>query len=311
MKFMEGSQLQSMFENWNVGVVIPARNEEKHIAEVIENIPEWIDRVVVIDDGSTDGTSDEAKNATKLIRLEGRGVGAAIDKGHRDLLENLDEPFISVVMAGDGQMDPDDLETVITPIVEGRTHHVKGDRSAHNTGLSKMPIARKIGTILLGFLTTLACGRKIRDPQCGYTATSHRILRYWDWQKSWEGYGYPNYWLMELTRKRYRIEEVPVLAIYEGQKSGLRIPSFLTKVAPMLMIGLHRRAFSWLQEDMLNLESFLGIPAAMFYAAGWGGILLAILSFGEGLEMFLTLTFICWTIAHMIDRKWVSMKTHR
>ena len=52
-----------------------------------------------------------------ISRLEGEGVGSAIDHGHRRLLEVMDSEFISVVMAGDGQMDPDDMESLITPIV--------------------------------------------------------------------------------------------------------------------------------------------------------------------------------------------------
>ncbi len=304
---MDGIPIRAMFEGWNVGIVIPARNEIDHIKGVIEELPDWIDRIVVIDDGSSDGTGEAAKGAT-VIRLEGEGVGAAIDTGHRDLLANLEDPFVSVVMAGDGQMDVDDLEAVLKPIIAGNYHHVKGDRSAHSTGLTKMPMLRRIGSALLAFLTTLACGRKINDPQCGYTATSFRILRYWNWKRSWKGYGYPNWWLMELTQKKYAIAEVPVKAIYDGQKSGLSIPLFLIKVAPMLLIGLHKRAFSWLQDDMLNMQSILGIPTAMFYAAGWGGILLSILTVGEGLGMFLLLTFTCWVIAHFIDRKWVAQK---
>jgi hypothetical protein len=304
---MDVIPIGDVFEGWNVGVVVPARNEVDHIKAVIEELPDWVDRIVVIDDGSSDGTGKAAQGAI-VIRLEGEGVGAAIDAGHRDLLANLEDPFISVVMAGDGQMDVDDLEAIIEPIITGEVHHVKGDRSAHSSGLTKMPMLRRIGSTVLAFLTTLACGRKISDPQCGYTATSNRILRYWDWKKSWKGYGYPNWWLMELTRKKYAIGQVPVLAIYDGQKSGLSILSFLTKVAPMLVVGLHKRAFSWLQDDMLKMESFLGIPTAMFYAAGWGGIALAILTVGEGLGMFAFLTLICWAIAHFIDRKWVEQK---
>ena len=304
---MDRIPIGAVFEGWNIGVVIPARNEVEHIKGVISELPEWVDRIIVIDDGSTDGTGKAAEKAN-VIRLEGEGVGAAIDTGHRDLIEHLEDPFISVVMAGDGQMDVEDLEGVIKPIISGDFHHVKGDRSIHSDGLSKMPILRKVGTALLAFLTTLACGRKIRDPQCGYTATSFRILRYWDWKRSWKGYGYPNWWLMELTRKKYAISQVPVRAIYDGQKSGLSIPSFLVRVAPMLLIGLHKRAFSWLQDDMVNLQSFLGIPTAMFYAAGWGGIVLSILTMGEGFQMFFLLTLICWAIAHFIDRKWVAQK---
>ena len=94
-----------MYQGMSIGVVIPARNEIEHIGGVLDTIPDFVDKVVVVDDGSTDGTGELVKNA-ELVRLEGEGVGAAIDNGHQKLLEIIEGEFISVVMAGDGQMDP-------------------------------------------------------------------------------------------------------------------------------------------------------------------------------------------------------------
>ena len=74
-----------MFEGVQVGVVIPARNESEHLPNVLATIPDFVDKVVVIDDGSTDGTGDLASDV-ELVRLEGLGVGAAIDAGHQFLL---------------------------------------------------------------------------------------------------------------------------------------------------------------------------------------------------------------------------------
>ena len=81
---------------------------------------------MVVDDGSTDGTGELAGEA-ELVRLEGEGVGSAIDHGHRRLLEVMDSEFISVVMAGDGQMDPDDMESLLAPIINRQAHHSKGE----------------------------------------------------------------------------------------------------------------------------------------------------------------------------------------
>ena len=226
-----------MHKGMHVAVVIPARDEEEHIVKVLENIPAFVDRVVVVDDGSRDNTAKLVKNAD-LIQLQGEGVGAAIDAGHQHLLKVMNHDFISVVMAGDGQMDPDDMEGLIQPIINGNSHYVKGERLDR---AGKMPMVRRIGTFLLSLLTTLACGQNIRDAQCGYTATSSKVLRSWNWEKSWRGYGYPNWWLMQLAEGGWKISHSPVKAIYEGQKSGIRLYSFLPRVSLMLFVGLHLR----------------------------------------------------------------------
>ena len=250
-----------MYQGMSIGVVIPARNEAEHITSVLSGIPSFVDKVVVVDDGSTDGTGDLAGNA-ELVRIEGEGVGSAIDHGHRKLLEVMDTEFISVVMAGDGQMDPDDMESLITPIIERQAHHSKGERLDR---AGKMPLYRRFGTFILTILTTLACGQTIRDPQCGYTATSSEVLKSWNWERSWKGYGYPNWWLMALSEKGWRISHVPVKAIYEGQKSGIRISSFLPKVALMLLIGLHSRII----RNTLNNPSLPIVITWVTYIAGW------------------------------------------
>ena len=250
-----------MYQGMSIGVVIPARNEAEHLPSVLSAIPSFVDKVVVVDDGSTDGTGELAGEA-ELVRLEGEGVGSAIDHGHRRLLEVMDSEFISVVMAGDGQMDPDDIESLLAPIINRQAHHSKGERLDR---AGKMPLYRRIGTFILSILTTLACGQNIRDPQCGYTATSSKVLESWNWEHSWKGYGYPNWWLMGLSEKGWRITHVPVKAIYEGQKSGIRVSSFLPKVALMLLIGLHTRII----RNTLNNPSLPLVITWVTYVAGW------------------------------------------
>ena len=250
-----------MLGDWNIGVVIPARNEEMHLPKVLENIPNFVDKVVVVDDGSVDNTANLVGD-NELVQLAGEGVGAAIDAGHQRLLELYDEKFVSVVIAGDGQMDCSEMEKVILPILENKAHHVKGERKDRR---AKMPLIRQIGTGFLGVLTTLACGQRISDPQCGYTATSSQVLREWDWTNSWKGYGYPNWWLMNLTKNGWKIVHVDVSAIYEGQKSGIRISSFLPKVSLMLLFGLHKRILS----NTLEKPSFAICSIWLSYFLSW------------------------------------------
>lgn len=250
-----------MYGDWKIGVVIPAKDEEKHLQEVLDTLPKYVDHVVVIDDGSKYKTAEIAINHN-LVQLSGEGVGAAIDAGHQKLLEIIDEQFISVVVAGDGQMDPNDMENVISPIINRRAHHVKGERLDRR---EKMPLIRQIGTFVLGILTTLACGQRIADPQCGYTATNSKVLKNWNWNNSWKGYGYPNYWLMNIAAQGWKIEHVPVKAIYSGQKSGLRILSFLPKVSIMLLIGLHARIIS----NTFSNPSFFILFVWATYVLAW------------------------------------------
>tara|TARA_B100000767_G_scaffold67685_1_gene64171 strand:+ start:2000 stop:2830 length:831 start_codon:yes stop_codon:yes gene_type:complete len=250
-----------MYEGWQVGVVIPARNEAEHLESVLATIPDFIDKVVVVDDGSSDGTGELASEVG-LVRLEGLGVGAAIDSGHQFLLNAFESNFVSVVIAGDGQMDPNDMESIIQPIVRKKSHHVKGERLDR---AGKMPIYRRFGTLLLAILTTLACGRTVRDPQCGYTATSSEVLREWNWNTSWKGYGYPNWWLMRLSEMGFRVSHVPVKAIYSGQKSGIKVVSFLPKVSLMLLIGLHARV---VRNTIKNPSVFL-LSTWVIYVLGW------------------------------------------
>ena len=119
-----------MLEGWQIGVVIPARDEEQHIQAVLEGLPDFVDMAVVIDDGSTDRTAMVAKttktNCQKIILAGGGdGVGASIDRGHRHLLESFVAPFVSVVMAGDGHMNTPDMMGRIAPNHQGRADQVK------------------------------------------------------------------------------------------------------------------------------------------------------------------------------------------
>lgn len=250
-----------MYDGMMVGVVIPARNEAEHLTEVLSTIPDFVDKVVVVDDGSTDGTGKLAVNV-ELVTLTGEGVGAAIDAGHRRMLELFDQEFVSVVIAGDGQMDPSDMENLISPIIEGKAHHSKGERLDR---AGKMPFYRRVGTFLLAILTTLACGQNISDPQCGYTATSSKVLKTWNWDKSWKGYGYPNWWLMRLAENGWRIKHVPVRAIYTGQRSGIKVSTFLPKVSLMLLIGLHSRII----RNTIKKPSTLLVITWATYLTGW------------------------------------------
>ena len=304
-----------MHNGWHVGVVIPAKDEELFIGAVLDTIPNFVDSVVVIDDGSSDDTSKVAKtyqdksyNLT-VIRLEGKGVGGAIDAGHIEMLRNCPEPFVSVVMAGDGQMDPNDVTEVITPIIEQRCDYVKGNRFIHVDGVGNMPKVRRFASQILAFLTTLAAGIAVSDPQCGYTATSHKVLKEWNWAKSWDKYGYPNYWLIELSRLSFRVIEVPVKSIYGSEKSNLKMLRFLFSVGIMMFVMLHKRCLSMLFNRNVVPHSIFSLVA---YSIGWIAIIPSISTdlereIANSTSGIVFLVGMSWMAAHVFDR--MAVKT--
>src|SRR5688572_7828184 len=105
-----------MLENKSVAVVIPAYDEEKLIGATISGVPDFVDRIVVVDDRSNDGTAAAVEALgdprVELIRHErNQGVGAAIVTGYKRARE--DRMDVTAVMAGDNQMDPSDLRTLV------------------------------------------------------------------------------------------------------------------------------------------------------------------------------------------------------
>lgn len=295
---------------YRIGVVIPARNEQQFIQKVLETLPSFVDLAIVVNDGSTDETQSilDAMSPTvemHCIALDGEGVGAAIDAGHQYLLQYWqDDQFISVVMAGDGQMNPSDMNALLKPVLDGRADYSKGNRFAHHNGTNSMPNVRRQASRILSVFTGLASGQAIPDPQCGYTATQSDILREWDWKSSWKGYGYPNFWLIRLSTQGYRIAHVPVESIYGSEKSGIQRFSFFAKVGMMMAYRHHHRNISWIFSSRITPHTLF---AAVAYAIGWIALLPSISTdlerelVGRGVAP-LFITIIAWSIAHVFDK---------
>lgn len=216
-----------MIEGRRVVVVVPAFEEELLVGQVVRTMPAFVDRILVVDDGSPDRTSEEARAPgdprVEVIRHDRRrGVGAAIATGYRAARDGDDRDAVAV-MAGDGQMDPDDLRRVVEPVVRGEADYVKGDRFGATSTRATMGLPRWIGGQVFSRLTALAIGQHVRDSQCGFTAISGRALRRIDLEKLWPSFGYPNDLLGILAAERLRIVEVPVRAVYGAERSKLRL----------------------------------------------------------------------------------------
>lgn len=217
-----------MIEGRRIVVVVPAFEEERFVGRVVQTMPAFVDRIIVVDDGSGDRTSDEARAAAdprvEVIRHpRRRGVGAAIATGYRAARDAGDDRDVVVVMAGDGQMDPADLPRVVDPIVAGAADYVKGDRFRAASTRAVMGLPRFIGGQVFSRLTGLAIGQPVSDSQCGFTAISRGALRKIDLEGLWPSFGYPNDLLGMLAARRLRITEVPVRAVYGAERSKLRL----------------------------------------------------------------------------------------
>ena len=262
-----------------VVVVMPARNEQRLISQSIASVPSFVDWIIVVDDGSTDHTSQLAETALgtrgEIISTQGLGVGGAIQVGSKQALTRYGTECIVVVMAGDGQMDPIDLPALTEPILEDRADHVKGNRWLHADGPNGMPFVRRLGTWWLSRLTSLASGLRVRDSQCGYTATSGQMLADWDWGRTWQGYGYPNWWLMEAGRRGFRVDEAPVKSVYADEESGIQISRFLGSVSWMLWKGVWRRGFDWYILGK-GTSTRLRLSATVLWFGGWISLFFAI-----------------------------------
>lgn len=214
-----------MYKGLSVGVVIPAFNEERFISQTIQSVPSLVDLISVIDDASSDHTSDQVKASqdprVELLRHESnQGVGGAILSGYlHQLARGMD---LIVVMGGDGQMDPSDMPRLLEPLVEGTADYVKGNRLLHKDVLKVMPTWRLVGNLALSFLTRISSGYgHILDSQCGYTAISRTTLARIDTATVYRRYGFPNDLLAHLNSCRATVANVVVRPIYRDEGTGI------------------------------------------------------------------------------------------
>ncbi|MHC4879430.1 MAG: glycosyltransferase family 2 protein [Planctomycetota bacterium] len=159
-------------------VILPALNESASIRAVIEQIPSTCPgissiQVIVIDDGSTDQTAEEAELAgAEVIRHpRNRGVGAAFATGIRAAIER--EADIIVNMDADGQFDPSDIPRLIQPIIEDGYEFATCTRFARKELIPKMPLIKRLGNYGMCWMVSLLTGQpKLTDVSCGFRAYS-------------------------------------------------------------------------------------------------------------------------------------------
>ena len=258
-----------------MAVVVPAYNEDALIGSTVEGIPAFVDRIIVVDDGSKDATAARAQNADKRVEVisheKNQGVGAAIVTGYKRAIANGVD--VTAVMAADGQMDPDDLETLVRAVALGETDYAKANRLFTGQAWQLIPRTRYLGNAALSFLTKIASGYwHVADSQSGYTAVNLETLKLLDLDRVYRRYGFPNDLLVHLNVFNRRVRDYPSRPIYGvGERSGIRLRHVVPKISWLLLKG-----FFWRMGQKYVIRDFH--PLILFYTLG--GLL-----FGVGMAL--------------------------
>ncbi len=256
-----------MLEGKSVAVVVPAYREEALIEATLGGIPGFVDRIYVVDDASPDGTAERARafgdSRVEVITHErNQGVGAAILTGYeRSLAAGVD---VTCVMAGDNQMDPAELETLVRPVARGEIDYAKANRLFSGEAWRVIPRHRYIGNAILSLLTKIASGYwHVADSQSGYTAISRELLAQLDRDRIYRGYGFPNDMLVHLNVWNARVRDFPARPVYGvGERSDIKLRRVVPRISWLLLKG-----FVWRLREKYVIRDFH--PLVFFYVFGF------------------------------------------
>jgi glycosyltransferase involved in cell wall biosynthesis len=246
---------------------VACHNEATQIESVVRGIPAFIDRIVIVDDASTDGTAGVIETLARsdervivLAHAVNRGPGAAVAAGFLRCIElGVD---VVAVMDGDGQMDASELEPLIEPVASGKADYAKGNRLFHPQAWKTMPAHRYLGNALLSMLTKIASGYwHVADSQSGFISISTDALRLLDLKALYPRYGYPNDLLVRMNVFDLRVAQVPTRPV---ARLGGRSKMNLLRVIPTIAWLIFRR-FCWRLWVKYVVHDFH--PLVLFYGA--------------------------------------------
>jgi glycosyltransferase involved in cell wall biosynthesis len=238
-----------------IAAIIPAYNEELAIGSLVLKTKEHVTDVFVIDDGSTDRTADiAAKAGARVIRLsENSGKAFALMTGFKAVTGN---GYKAVVMLdGDGQHDPEEIERLVEPVLTGEADLVIGSRflDAHN----HMPRYRQVGQKVLNGFTSMGAEVKITDSQSGFRALSRRSLASMDFDSA--GYNIESDMIMAFAQKGLKIEEVPISVSYD-------VPNQHKKNSVSHGVGVLNEVIGFV--GMRRPLLFFAVPGAILFGTG-------------------------------------------
>ena len=236
-------------------VGIPAFNEEKNIAVLIIQLKKIADKIIVCNDGSTDLTSKIAEElgATMINHEKNLGYGAAI---RSIFLKSKDlGGDILVTFDADGQHRIEDINRVINPIINGESDLVIGSRFLDESA-KEVPRYRKAGIKLITKITNVTIKKQLTDSQSGFRAYSKKVLN--ELNPSELGMGISTEILIKASAKNFRISEVPIKIVYDGDTSTHNPISHGSSVL------LSTIKFTSIEHPL----KFYGVPSIIFLAIG-------------------------------------------
>ena len=310
-----------MYKNKTVGVVVPCYNEETQISIVIDTMPDFVDKIVIVDDVSKDKTVEIVKSykekfpgKIELICHEvNKGVGGAISTGYIWCRDNkLD---VATVMAGDAQMDPNDLPSLLDPVVDDKTDYSKGNRLISGEAWKKIPTVRYFGNTALTLMTKIASGYwHVTDSQTGYTVINRKALKLLPLEDIFPRYGMPNDFLVTLNIFNMRVMDVPINPLYGvGERSKMTIhrtiPSLLKLMTHLFLRRMLRKyiirdfhplIFFYFMSFVLSLFAIpLSIKIIYLFFAGHN--ITPINALGTGFAIVMSLQFLLFAMWFDMD----------
>lgn len=275
-----------MYKNAKVAVVVPAFNEEEQIVKVIEGMHPCVDKIIIVDDASTDKTKDVVEEISKgddrivlIVHPVNQGVGGAIATGYKWARDN---DFDAVaVMAGDNQMDANDLPALLDPVIAGEADYTKANRLVYENAYQMIPKKRFWGNAILSLMTKIASGYwHISDSQTGYTVINKKALHTIDWDSMYKRYGQPNDLLVKLNVWNFKVRDIPLKPVYNvGEKSKLKIHKVIIPIQILLI-----KLFFWRLTQKYIIKDFH--PLILFYMYGFTSLGISLLFFSRFLYRF-------------------------
>jgi dolichol-phosphate mannosyltransferase len=225
----------------------PVLNEEAKIGEVVRRTPRpLVDEMLVIDDGSTDGSARVAEElgATVLSMGSVVGVGAALRAGFA--FAQRGEFDVAVVMAGNNKDSPEEISSLLDPIIDAGADFVQGSRFLkRQANFGPMPFYRKVATRVHPLLFSLVARRWVTESTNGFRAVHRRVLDdpEIDLDQAWlDEYELEPYLYLRAIRRGYEIAEVPVTKVYPpkalGQSKMKPISGWWSILRPLVLVGL-------------------------------------------------------------------------